>query len=136
MSELFGDGPVEIDPDIAIIQARQRGPSISPGSGELPSTAFVASLNGLGGPITLQPGTVSAGLTVTFTQGTGTVSFNLSGLGALATVKCNTAAIAPGVNDDQTQGYARFSQWIDTALDDIYSCTNPATGAAVWRKLN
>lgn len=89
----WGGGPPEIEPDIAIIQARQRGPSASPGAGELPSTAFVAAINGLGGAVTLQSGTVPAGWTVTFTQGAGTVSLNISGPGTLST-KNIAAAIA------------------------------------------
>lgn len=58
------------------------------------------------------------------------------GLQTLATVKCHTAAVAPTVADDSGAGFARFSMWIDTVLDDIYICTNPALGAAVWRKVN
>lgn len=76
MSE-WGDGPPEIEPDIAIIQARQRGPSVSPGSGELPATAYVGSLNGLGGNLTIQPGTSSAGVTVNVTNGPATISIGV-----------------------------------------------------------
>jgi hypothetical protein len=44
-----------------------------------------------------------------------------------------TAVVAPAVTDDDVAGYDRGSMWIDTALNNIYVCANPATGAAVWR---
>lgn len=133
----WGDGPPEIDPDIAAIQARQRGPSVSPGSGELPATAFVASINALGGAVTLQAGTLPAGIGVNYTQGANTISFNLTGIDPIATKKSNlAAAVAPTVNEDSGDGYAIGSIWIDTVLNDVYMATNVSVGASVWRKLN
>lgn len=53
-----------------------------------------------------------------------------------ATVLLNlTATTAPTVNDDQTAGYAVLSQWLDTALKDLYVCLDASTGAAVWKKI-
>lgn len=135
MSE-WGDGPPEIEPDIAIIQARQRGPTTSPGSGQLPTTDFVGSLNGLGGALTLQPGTVSSGVTVSFTQGAGTISFNMSGFGPLATAKCNVQVGDPTAADDSSAGYAQFSLWINTAGPKIYICADASVGAADWQPVN
>lgn len=45
-----------------------------------------------------------------------------------------TAGGAPTTGDDTTQGYSRLSIWVDQSADpaDIYLCTNPAEGAAVW----
>lgn len=131
------DGPIESNADFASVQARQQGASVAAQKAfPLPLLGFVSSLNGLGGGITLGAGSLPSGVGLTVTSGAGTLSINITGIQTLGVVKCNTAAVAPGVNNDQTQGYARFSQWIDTVLDDIYACTNPATGAAMWRKLN
>ena len=53
-----------------------------------------------------------------------------------ATVLLNlTATTAPTVNDDQAKGYSVLSQWLDTALSDLYVCLNASTGAAVWKKV-
>lgn len=47
--------------------------------------------------------------------------------------KCNfSAAVAPGVNDDDTAGYVPGSQWVDTTGGASYICQSNATGAAVW----
>lgn len=49
--------------------------------------------------------------------------------------QCNFgASAAPGTGNDNTEGYAIGSQWLDTTLDDAYICLNAATGAAVWKK--
>jgi hypothetical protein len=40
---------------------------------------------------------------------------------------------APGVNNDNTQGFKTGDIWIDTAADDVYIAANVNTGAAVWR---
>lgn len=138
MSEFGGvNEPPELNTDIAAIQARQRGAATELQTAQLPATAFVAALNGQGGNITLAAGTVSPGVVVTFTNGVGTVSLNLSGFGALATVKCNAVGAAPpAVTDDSGDGYAVFSVWIDQAGGpDIYMCTDPAVGAAVWIRI-
>lgn len=50
-------------------------------------------------------------------------------------VKVNNAATAaPTVTDDTNAGYEIFSSWIDITGDEIYFCTDPAAGAAVWRR--
>jgi len=43
-----------------------------------------------------------------------------------------TATVAPTVNNDETEGYSVGSEWIDSALGDIYRATDVSTGAAVW----
>lgn len=45
-------------------------------------------------------------------------------------------AAAPSVSDDNTQGYAVGSYWFDTTNDEVYGCTNAATGAAEWQLLS
>lgn len=136
MSDDFSREPPEISPDFAPLLAQRRGASV-PGAGELPTTDFVGSLNGLGGSITLQQGTVPAGITVAFTQGAHTISFNMSGFGVLATAKCNVDTVPPTVNDDDTQGYSPFSEWIDSSIapGELYVCMDATTGAAVWLQL-
>jgi len=42
------------------------------------------------------------------------------------------AIIGPVVGDDQTQGYAIGSQWINTVTDEKFTCFDAGTGAAVW----
>lgn len=50
-------------------------------------------------------------------------------------VKVNNAATAaPTVTDDTNAGYDLGSRWIDITNDEIYFCTDPAAGSAVWRR--
>lgn len=42
------------------------------------------------------------------------------------------ATLAPTVNDDITQGFLRFSKWINDSNGKIYFCSDPAEGAAIW----
>lgn len=136
MSEFGFDGPPEIDPDIAQIQAAQRGTASQLQTVQLPATAFVAALNGQGGNITLGAGSLPAGVGVTFTNGVGTVSLNLTGIDAIATKKSNlVAAVAPAVTDDSGAGYSPGSIWLDLVLDDAYICLDASVAAAVWKKL-
>lgn len=57
---------------------------------------------------------------------------------AIAGIKQNyEAAVAPGVTDDVTDGYAPGSQWIINQAGgvtdgDIYVCTDGSEGAANW----
>lgn len=44
----------------------------------------------------------------------------------------STATIDPTINDDQTQGYSKFSIWINTTAQTIFFCTDPTTGNANW----
>lgn len=53
--------------------------------------------------------------------------------GATTVIKTNHAAAgAPGTGNDNTQGYAVGSRWIDTTNDKEYVCLDTSTGAAVW----
>lgn len=38
----------------------------------------------------------------------------------------------PTVDDDETQGYARFSQWINGTSKAVFICIDATEGAAVW----
>ena len=42
------------------------------------------------------------------------------------------ATSAPGVGDDNTEGYAVGSRWVDVTNDKEYVCLDASTGAAVW----
>jgi hypothetical protein len=44
----------------------------------------------------------------------------------------NSAASAPAVTNDVSEGYAVFSRWLDTTGPDIYECVDATDGAAVW----
>jgi len=46
----------------------------------------------------------------------------------------NSAASDPGVSDDATKGYKINSLWTNTSTKDVFRCTDPATGAATWKK--
>lgn len=128
--------PLESNVDFAQVQARQQGVSAAAQKAfPLPLLGFVASLNGMGGGITLGVGSVPSGITVSFSTGAGTISFNLSGLDQIAVKKSNlSAAVAPTVNEDSGDGYAVGSVWIDTTADDAYVCLDSSVGAAVWKK--
>lgn len=43
------------------------------------------------------------------------------------------ASTAPTATDDSAAGYGVGSQWLDTAGDKIWFCTDATTGAAVWK---
>lgn len=42
------------------------------------------------------------------------------------------ATAAPGVSNDDTEGYVAGSKWVDTTNNKVYFCTDNATGAATW----
>ena len=42
------------------------------------------------------------------------------------------ATEAPGVNDDNTEGFAPGSLWVDVTNKTAYVCTDASTGAAEW----
>ena len=42
------------------------------------------------------------------------------------------ATEAPGVADDNTEGYAPGSLWVDVTNKTAYVCTDASTGAADW----
>lgn len=49
------------------------------------------------------------------------------------TLNAHTAAVAPGVSNDNTEGFNVGAIWVDTVLDDAYICCDSTTGAAVWK---
>ena len=44
----------------------------------------------------------------------------------------DVATTAPGVGNDNTQGYAVGSRWTNVTADNTYLCQDVSTGAAVW----
>lgn len=45
------------------------------------------------------------------------------------------ATADPGVGNDVTQGYNRFSRWANTVANTLWLCVDPSAGAAVWIQL-
>ncbi len=130
------DSPaIEQDPSIAQIQAQQVVAAAI--AVALPATGFVASINSLNGLITIQAGTSSPGVTVTVSSdGVSTLSIGVTGINLVGTAKTNEAASAPTPGNDESEGYAKFSMWLDTSIPTFYMCADPATAAAVWVALN
>lgn len=95
----------ELVPDLARLAAQQSGAQQAFQQAQLPATAFVASLNGEGGAIALQSGTVPSGITVTFVGGAGTVTFNFTGAGTMITKN-----VAAAVADQATVASAGYVQ--------------------------
>lgn len=54
----------------------------------------------------------------------------------VATARSNVTNAAPTVNDDQTEGFSQWSQWIDTTGPNVWMCLSASTGAAAWVQLN
>lgn len=55
------------------------------------------------------------------------------GLGAVENLKVNlVATTAPGVSNDNTEGYSVLSRWADVTADKEYVCLDVSTGAADW----
>lgn len=132
----FSDLAIEQNPDIARLQALARGAAQQAAQVKLPATGFVSTINGEEGAVNIQPGTSSSGVTVNVTNGAGTISIGVTGFGALATVKCRVDPTNdPGMNDDNTQGYAQFSEWINESTPQSWKCLDASAGAAVWAKL-
>lgn len=46
------------------------------------------------------------------------------------------AIVAPTVNDDEGEDYSIGSMWIDTATNNVYTCTDATETAAVWKKIS
>lgn len=129
------DGPPELDPDIARLQAQAVGAEQQLASLPLPVAAFIASLNGLTGAVSLAGGT-SNGVTITITPGVGTITISQTGIDPIATKKSNlSATVAPAVTDDSGDGYAIGSIWIDVTADDAYIALDVSVGASVWKKI-
>lgn len=56
-----------------------------------------------------------------------------NGASAPTSIKSNLSASAsPSVSNDNTQGYAVGSLWIDTTHNTVFTAASVATGAAVW----
>jgi hypothetical protein len=45
------------------------------------------------------------------------------------------ATTDPGPNDDITQGYGVLSYWINQTSGEIFACSDPSAGAAVWQNV-
>jgi hypothetical protein len=57
------------------------------------------------------------------------------GVDAIAATKSNlSAAVAPAVANDSTQGYSIGSTWLDTTAQTSYQCLSATVGAAVWKE--
>ncbi len=46
--------------------------------------------------------------------------------------KTNIAASDPTVNDDSSQGYSVFSEWLNTSTNTLFKCVDSSVGAAQW----
>lgn len=46
------------------------------------------------------------------------------------------ASADPTISDDETMGYGVRSLWENTSNNTTWICINPATGAAVWKRIN
>ena len=77
---------------------------------------------------------VNRGGTGSNLSATGPGDLTQASSGAVFTVlKHNRAATTnPAVGDDNVDGYAVGSMWMNTTADTAYICTDAATGAAVW----
>jgi len=121
------------------------------GSGDPLRTAFqkVNSNNGLFAPVALtgayadltgQPGLAAVALSGAYADLTGTpvlapvaTSGAYSDLSGLPTIlKGNVTTTDPTVSNDNTQGFAAGSNWLNTATGVIWTALSVATGAAVW----
>lgn len=103
----------------------------------------VASFGGYGKVIGLGSGLLEIdpdGDPVRFTDGTLQIPYDGALIGQGSTtdaiaLKYNfTAVVAPGVNDDDTQGYSVGSRWYDLVLQHEHVCLDATTGAAVWKQ--
>jgi hypothetical protein len=45
------------------------------------------------------------------------------------------SVVVPTINDDARRGYSKFSQWINTATNNIYMCADSTRGAAIWLQI-
>ena len=79
MSELneIDGGALELNPDIAILQAQAQGVAAQIAQVALPATGIVATINNQSGAIIIQPGTSSSFVTVNVTNGVGTISIGV-----------------------------------------------------------
>lgn len=47
-----------------------------------------------------------------------------------------SAAADPTAADDASEGYSELSMWLNTATDEVFVCTDPSPGAAVWKSVS
>jgi len=98
-------------------------------------SAFAATTSAeLAGVISDETGTGALvfGTSPAITTPTGIVKGDV-GLGNVENLKAKLdATTAPAVGNDNTQGYAIGSRWIDVTNDKEYVCLDVSTGAAVW----
>lgn len=130
----LGSPAVEQDPSIAQIQARQAGAQAAI-QVDLPPTGFVASIDGLTGLLTIVGG---SNISVT-NDGVSNITITAIGFGDAAKAKSNITAAAPTPGNDESEGYAVYSIWIDNtipATPTIYMCSSAATATAIWTALN
>lgn len=52
----------------------------------------------------------------------------------LGIAKRNSTTTNPTVNDDSSQGYALYSEWINTTTTEKWVCLDATVGAAVWEQ--
>ncbi len=129
-----GDVAIEQDPSIAQLQAAQLGAQ-SAIAVALPPTGFVASIDGLTGIMTFSNG---ANISIT-NDGVSNFTFSVIGISQAGLAKSNITAAPPTPGNDEFEGYAIFSIWIDNtipATPTIYMCTDSSTAAAIWVALN
>jgi len=46
--------------------------------------------------------------------------------------KVRVTTTSPGISDDASQGFQYFSLWYNSTTGELFTCVNPATGAAEW----
>lgn len=79
------DEPFDLDPDLARLGRAQQGAAVDLSNLPTPPSAFVASINGQTGPVSLDDGSLPAGWAVTFSASPGVVAINISGPGTMST---------------------------------------------------
>lgn len=62
----------------------------------------------------------------------GQEALTMLNLDPTATARTNAADSAPTASDDSTKGYSRFSRWINTSTNTLYTCVSAEPGNAVW----
>lgn len=127
------DSPaIEQDPSVAQLQAQAQSINVASLIG-LPETGFVGSLNALSGLLTIQAGSSSPGVTVVVgSDGVSVLSIGVLGITAPGTAKSNISTLPPTPSNDEFEGYAVFSLWLNTTVPNFYMCADASTGAAVW----
>jgi hypothetical protein len=114
-----------VDPAVAVTQTGQVG-----GTG-------VLSINGVSGDVTFSTATPVNGVGLNIVAAGATVTFSITGVEAMAGIKCNFAAtVDPTINDDSGDGYDYGSLWLNRTTPKWFGCSDPALGGAVWTDLS